>query len=124
MGRPAYEPTDEIRRQILAMRAYGLTTDQISGIIKLNKMTMYKYYRDELENGHAMAIAKVAESLYRKAVEGDTTSAIFYLKTQANWTETTKNEVNVTTDDNATDILISRIERIVERSKDDTPTAH
>ncbi len=54
------------------------------------------YYRDELDDGHVKANAKVAENLYRKATgEGReaVTAAIFWLKTRAGWKETSVHEV-------------------------------
>ena len=44
------------------------------------------------KRGKAKAIAHVANGLLQKARAGDTTSAIFYLKTQAGWRETTEIE--------------------------------
>ena len=44
----------------------------------------------------AETIAKVAGTLVNKALKGDTASAIFYLKTQAGWRETSN--VNLQTD--------------------------
>ena len=41
------------------------------------------------ERRKAKAIAHVANGLLEKARSGDTTSSIFYLKTQAGWRETT-----------------------------------
>ncbi|PWE30003.1 hypothetical protein DDZ14_16320 [Maritimibacter sp. 55A14] len=40
------------------------------------------------KRGKAKAIAHVANGLLQKARAGDTTSTIFYLKTQAGWWET------------------------------------
>ena len=45
--------------------------------------------------GRAAAIALVARNLFRKAIEGDTRAAIFFLKTQAGWQETTRVEPEV-----------------------------
>jgi hypothetical protein len=45
------------------------------------------------EKGRAAAIAMVAGKLFRKAVEGDTTAAIFFLKTQGGWKDTARVEV-------------------------------
>ena len=44
---------------------------------------------------HLGGIAKVAGSLVKKALNGDTTSAIFYLKTQAGWKETSDLNLNM-----------------------------
>ena len=48
-----------------------------------------RHYR----RGKAKAVAHVANSLLQKARSGDTTSMLFYLKTQAGWRETAALEV-------------------------------
>jgi len=40
------------------------------------------------KKGRAKAIGSVSKSLLQKAIAGDNTAAIFYLKTQAGWKET------------------------------------
>ena len=42
---------------------------------------------ERYKKGKARAIGAVAQGLLKKARDGDTTSAIFYLKTQAGWKE-------------------------------------
>ena len=44
---------------------------------------------EHYKRGKAKAIGSVAQGLLKKARDGDTASAIFYLKTQAGWRETT-----------------------------------
>jgi len=44
----------------------------------------------QYKRGKAKAIGVVAQGLLQKARNGDTTSAIFYLKTQAGWREKTQ----------------------------------
>lgn len=45
------------------------------------------------KRGRAEVIGKIAESLIQDALDGDTTSRIFYLKTQAGWRETNVTEI-------------------------------
>ena len=42
------------------------------------------------KRGRAETIGKVAQSLIQDALDGDTTSRIFFLKTQGGWRETAK----------------------------------
>lgn len=42
---------------------------------------------EALKKGRAEAIGEVGQGLLARALEGDTASAIFFLKTQAGWTE-------------------------------------
>ena len=48
---------------------------------------------ERYKRGKAKAIAHVANGLLQKARAGDTTSAIFYLKTQAGWREVSRHEI-------------------------------
>jgi hypothetical protein len=55
--------------------------------MKLGSDTLLKYYADELVLGDAKATAKVAQSLFNKAVGGDVASMIFWMKARAKWSE-------------------------------------
>ena len=95
MGRPPHEPTDQTRRTVEGMSAYGIPQEEISKVIGIDRNTLMKYYREELDTAKAKANAKVAESLYKKALANDSgavTAAIFWLKTRAGWKETVHNE--------------------------------
>ena len=46
--------------------------------------------------GKSRAIADVASNLIAQALEGNTTAAMFYLRTQAGWTENAYNEIKQT----------------------------
>ena len=95
MGRRAHLPDVGQRRQVEALAGYGVPEPDIAGVIGVDPKTLRKHYRHELDHGHVKANAKVAESLYRKAV-GDgaqsVTAAIFWLKTRAGWKETVVQE--------------------------------
>ena len=90
MGRPTHLPTPSERRQVEAMAGYGVPEADIALVLGIDPKTLRKHYRDELDTGHIVANAKVAESLFRKAT-GDhrqsVTAAIFWLKTRARWRE-------------------------------------
>ena len=68
------------------MAGYGIPEAEIARVLGIDPKTLRKHYRDELDTGHVIANAKVAESLFRKAT-GDhrqlVTAAIFWLKTHA-----------------------------------------
>ena len=99
MGRKAHRPDPASRRQVEAMAAYGVPEPDIARVVAIDPKTLRKHYRDELDTGHVKANSRIAESLYRKAM-GDgpqsVTACIFWLKTRAQWKETTVQEQTVT----------------------------
>lgn len=95
-GRPAYKPTDEQRKQVGAMVAYGIKQAVIADVMGIDETTLRKYYAPEIATAREKANAAVAQSLYNEATKGSgsskVTAAIFWLKTQAGWKETTRIE--------------------------------
>ena len=94
-GRPKHEPTDEIRKKVAALVGFGIPMEQIAPLVDLSMSTINKYYRTEIDVGTAQANAKIAQSLYTKALgdsHGSVTAAIFWLKTRAGWKETSVHE--------------------------------
>ncbi len=95
-GRPPLVPTDEERKQVEAMSGYGVPFAMISSLIRggIDEDTLNKHFRRELDQGKAKACAKVGQSLYQKAVDGnDTAAAIWWTKTQMGWKDTSRVEV-------------------------------
>lgn len=80
-------PTDEQRKVVKAMAGYGMKQSDICSVIGISENTLRKHYINELGSGGAEANAKVAESLYRQAITGNTTAAIFWAKARMNWSE-------------------------------------
>lgn len=96
MGRPRHEPDAYHRRQVETLAGYGIPETEIAGLIGIDPKTLRRHYRQELDQGHTKANAKVAENLFRKATgEGreSVTAAIFWLKARARWKETNVNEI-------------------------------
>jgi len=95
MARPRHQPDAGQRRQVETLAGYGASEADISGLMNIDPKTLRKHYRQELDQGHVKANAKVAESLFRKAM-GDgpqsVTAAIFWLKTRARWKEVSVHE--------------------------------
>lgn len=89
-------PTDQERQRIRLYAGLGLTQEQIASLVGKSVDSLTRHARKELDDGKAETIAKVAGNLVQKALKGDTASAIFYLKTQAGWRETSN--VNLQTD--------------------------
>ena len=56
-----------------------------------------KKVSEAYKKGRSAGIKKATGLLWSKMMDGDTTSIIFYLKTQGRWSE--KNNLNVTSED-------------------------
>ena len=99
MARPQVELTPEQIAQVETL-ASVLSQEQIADYLGIAKSTFQAILdRDPVVFGHykkgkSKAIASVAQGLLKKALSGDTASAIFYLKTQAGWVETRRHEVD------------------------------
>lgn len=95
MPNKTFEPTDEQRKQVEAMKGFGIPEDDIAKLIAnpntgeaICRNTLRKHFRRELDVGEAKANSKVAESLYKQALEGNTTASIWWTKTRMGWKET------------------------------------
>lgn len=96
MPNRSHQPTEQTRKQVKALAAFGIPQIDICKVIGISKPTLEKHYREELDTGAVEATAKVAQNLYNKATgEGReaVTAAIFWLKTRAGWKETMSHEL-------------------------------
>jgi len=83
------------RARVEALAGFGLTAAEIARIFGLDPARVQAEFANEIATGAIKANARVAESLYRKAVgEGreSVTAAIFWLKTRARWKEVSAHE--------------------------------
>ena len=114
-GRPPKELTEKQRGEIETLAAF-LSTEQMSAYFGIAHNTFTAMCErdstilEAYKRGKAKAIGKVAQGLVQKALAGDTTSAIFFLKTQARWRETERHEI---TGADGAPIELARIERVV-----------
>jgi hypothetical protein len=72
------------------MAAYGIPELDIARVFDIDRMTLRKHYRHELETAHVEANAKVADNLFKIATgtgREAVTAAIFWLKVRAGWSE-------------------------------------
>ena len=96
-GRPPVLLTAEQIIEVQTLAAF-LTSEQIADYLGIARTTFYKLLRNDpdisvrYKKGRARAITNVAGGLIQQALSGNTTAAIFYLKTQAGWRETIVNE--------------------------------
>ena len=98
MPRQQIELTPEQIAQVETL-ASVLSQEQIADYLGIAKSTFQAILdRDPVvfgryKKGKSKAIASVAQGLLKKALSGDTASAIFYLKTQAGWVETRNHKI-------------------------------
>lgn len=101
MPAKAHKPTDQNRRTVESMAAYGITHDEIAAVIGVSDETLRKYYREELHLAATKANAKVAERIWHIAmgkVEGQSvrdsvTMLCFWAKCRMGWRETNNLEL-------------------------------
>ena len=91
MGRKL-QITPEHISTIERMAANGATLDQIATVLDISPRTLDKWLQQEdirrvYLRAKLKAIDQVAGALFSKAMAGDVTCMIFYLKTQAGWRE-------------------------------------
>ena len=97
--KPPFQPTRENREMVTLLSSMGVPQDDISKVVGISKMTLVKYFREELDTAAIRANAKVAGTLFKAATnpEGGSssvTAAIFWLKTRARWKETAAVELS------------------------------
>ena len=86
-GRRAHVPTPESREKVKMLKLVGATDEQVGRILGVSVDCLVEHYRQDLDDGKAEVLGKVAQTLYQKALDGDVTSCIFILKTKARWSE-------------------------------------
>lgn len=93
-----HEPTEQNRRTVESMTAFGIPQAEICKVIKISKPTLRKYYREELDTAATKANSRVGQTIYSIAIDPSHRScisaAIFWAKTRMGWRETNNLEVS------------------------------
>jgi hypothetical protein len=113
-GRPPHEPSPASRQLVQLHATIGTRQDIIADILGIDKKTLSKHYREELDQAMARANASVGGALFNKATKGDTAAMIFWMKTRAGWRE--KNEIDHTSSDGSMTPQI--VERVIVQAKE------
>ena len=93
MARPQKKLDEKQIAQVEALAAF-LTLEQIADYFGVTRPTFDAIGQRQPEvflqykKGKSKAIANISQNLIKQAQDGNTTAAIFYLKTQAGWKET------------------------------------
>lgn len=121
-GQPAKTLTPDQVAEVATLAAV-LSQEQIADYFGIARNTFIAICErqpevlEQYKKGKARAIGTVAKGLLQKARDGDTASAIFYLKTQAGWKET--NTVDHTSSDGSMRPSPTRIELVAPSVKHD-----
>lgn len=99
-GCPPFEPTEENRRIVEQMAAVGIPQEGIARVVGIDPKTLRKYFDEELSTAAIKANAKIGGTLYNKAVNGDTSAAIWWSKARMKWSEKTETELSGELDSN------------------------
>jgi len=122
MARPKTELTEEQIKELETLSAV-LNQKQIADYFGIPHRTFQAILeRDEevsasYKKGKSKAIASIAGGLLRQARDGNISAAIFYLKTQAKWSE--KTEIDISGDAFPTQIIINGIPPSEENEQSD-----
>ncbi len=110
--RTPHDATPDKKERVREFVSFGVTQEEIATYLGIDVKTLYKYYRQELDSGAIEANAKVARSLFHKAViDKDPASMMFWLKTKAKWREKDK-------DDDVNKSLVELLQIALEAKKD------
>jgi len=86
-------PSEESRNLVEKASGFGVPHKDICALVGLSdRETLTKHYDKELAEGKAKANIRVGNTLFQRAVDGDTTAAIWWSKTQMGWKETNVTE--------------------------------
>jgi hypothetical protein len=91
-GRTPHMPTAVTRFQVHWGTQIGAPQEKLAELLGIDKKTLRKHYREELDSGRLNADTKLAARIYKKAMDGDTACLIFLAKTRLGWTETSRHE--------------------------------
>lgn len=83
-----FQPTDDQRRQVLTMTGFGVRQEEIATSLEIDKKTLHKHFRRELDTGMTEANVRVAQALYTNATKNMNVAAqIWWTKTRMGWKE-------------------------------------
>jgi len=103
MGRPKFEITPEVIKEVEEMAGRGLTVSQIASCLGISPSTFYlkqaefSEFSETIKKGQAIGLSKVTNKLFENAaVKGDNVAIIYYLnnRDKDNWSN--KHEVATT----------------------------
>ena len=91
-GRKPFVPTADERAKVEELSGYGLPLEHIAVLVRngISIPTLREKFETELIAGKAKANRAIGQTLWAKAMAGDTAAAIWWSKAQMGWSETQK----------------------------------
>ena len=98
-GRKPFVATDAERKQVEALAGVGLPHDQIAALLRDGVCVdvVRDNFAHELKAGKAKASAKIGQTLFNRAIGGETAALIWWTKSQMGWKE--KRELDISNPD-------------------------
>jgi hypothetical protein len=89
MAKPKFVPTEEQKRTVKSMAAYGIKHEGIARVLRFRSpKTLRKHFREELDLGEIEGVAQVAQTHYQMARSGKyPASTIHFLEKRRRWME-------------------------------------
>lgn len=118
-GRKPFVATASERKQVEALAGVGLPHDQIAALLRDGVCVdvVRDNFAHELKAGKAKASAKIGQTLFNRAIGGETAALIWWTKSQMGWKEKRAHEL---TGADGAPLEFAKIERVVIRGKADT----
>ena len=99
-GRPKFDFTDKILKQVESLAAQGLSQDQIGSVIGCCQQTIIRHKKDNVDfvnainRGKNKGVAIITNALFESAKGGNLGAQIFFLKNRAGWRD--KQDLDIT----------------------------
>lgn len=96
-GKPAHVPDVKSRNMVRALVTAGLTQDRTAAVLGINKSTLIKHYKKELEGARDEALGRNTVALIQMANKGNAAAAIYLQKCLGGpgWNEKNFTEMSV-----------------------------
>jgi len=93
-GSPGFEPGPEQAQQVEQMSALGMSTMDISAVLRIESRLLEKFYKYEIETSTSRVNNQVAKLALQMALSGAMPEMTkFWLKSRAGWKETKVTEI-------------------------------
>jgi hypothetical protein len=82
-----HKPTVKSKNIVKSHVIVGTPQEIVADILGITSKTLRKHYREQLDQGLALANVQIGGKLFSKAMKGDTTALIFWAKTRMGFRE-------------------------------------